>query len=95
MRFPIRKTVVVNGEDREMILEEGTTVRCVRCGSVFRADRETAITLRTAEDEWPCLRCPECRRIADAFYYLLEPPRPKRPRTPEMVRVPWKTPEDW
>ena len=93
--FPIRRTVVSHGLEHEMLIEENTTVHCVRCGASFLVNGDTVFLRRTMLDDYPVVRCPKCNRTADAFYYLREPPRPPRIRTPEMVRIPWRTPEDW
>lgn len=93
--FPIRRTVVLSGRARELIIPENTTVACVFCGEAFLINADTAAVRRTVFGEWETVRCPRCNRVADAYFYLREPPRPPRPRNPEMVRIPWRTPEDW
>lgn len=95
IQFPIRRTVVIGGRDREMLINENTTVYCVRCGEKFLVNGDTAFVRRTVLGDQEVVRCPKCGRIADAFYYLREPPRPPRIKTPEMEIIPWKTPEDW
>lgn len=94
IHWPIRRTVVCLGEERELKIEENTTVKCVRCGQSILVNGDTAFVLLTVHGSWECVRCPHCGRIADAFYYLQEPKRP-RIRTPELTRTPWRTPEDW
>ena len=95
IQFPIRRTVMIERRPREMLIQENQTVHCVRCGESFLVNGDTAFIRRTALDDCEMVRCPRCNRIADAFYYLREPPRPPRIKTPEMEMIPWRTPEDW
>ena len=93
VRWPIRRTVVCLGEERELKIEENTTVRCVRCGQSFLVNGDTAFVRLTVHGSWECVRCPHCGRIADAFYYLQEPKRPKI-RVDSQQLIPWKLPEE-
>lgn len=95
IRFPIRRTVIQAGRPHEMLIEENTTAHCVRCGAEFLINSDTAYIRRSEMEDCEVVRCPRCARIADAFYYLREPPPPPRIKNPEMVRIPWRTPEDW
>lgn len=95
IQFPIRRTVVISGRPREMLIEENTTVHCVICGETFLVNGDTAFIRRHRQFDETIVRCPRCGRMADAFYYLREPPPPPRIRTPEMEIIPWRTPEDW
>ena len=85
--FPIRRTVVCHSVATEMILNENQTVRCLRCGSSFLVNSDTAFIMKGL-DSYECVRCPRCRYIADAYYYVTEPPRQKAvyPKCPE---IPW------
>lgn len=95
IQWPIRRTVMISGAPRPMLIEENTTAKCVRCGAEFLINSDTAFVMKTELDSFEVVRCPRCNRIADAFYYLREPPRPPRIKTPELTMIPWKTPEDW
>lgn len=90
VRFPIRRTVMCP-ERREMFINENTTVHCIACGGEFLINQDTAYIHRTRFGDTEFVRCPRCGRIFDAFYYLQEPPRPKPIRTPEVIRIPWRT----
>ena len=90
IHWPIRRTVMISGAPRPMLIEENTTVHCVRCGAEFLINSDTAFVMKTELDSFEVVRCPRCNRIADAFYYLREPPRPKRSIASDVVRIPWQ-----
>lgn len=88
--FPIRRTVVIHGHNRELIIQENQTVSCVKCGKPFLINSDTAFIRRNALDDQTCVRCPQCGRVCDASYYLQEPPRPKVRNTERVrVQIPW------
>lgn len=95
INWPIRRTVMMCGRPHEMLIEENTTVHCVRCGEAFLVNGDTAFIRKTMLDDFAVVRCPRCGRVADAFYYLREPPPPPRIKASEMIIIPWKRPEDW
>ena len=86
--FPILETVVSRGDVRTLYITEGQGSDCVRCGQRFRIDSETITYRKTAVDRILCVKCPHCEKIADVYYYLREPPRPKI-RHPIEIHVPW------
>lgn len=96
VRFPIQRTVVEHGLDMEMILEEGDSVRCVQCGKAFEVRAEQVrVRITTVGhkslDEYECVVCPHCGRVADAYYYVHGLPRelaeePKRLRKKRISR---------
>lgn len=88
-RFPIRRTVVERGLAREKVLEAGTRVRCLRCGSCFLADQNTVRLGELEIDDTPIVRCPCCGYEASVLYYFDRAvdedgkPKRRRYRTPE------------
>lgn len=89
--FPIRRTVVIHGNDREMVIQENQTVTCLRCSKPFLVNSDTAVIRKSCLDLNEYVRCPNCGFIADAFYYLTDPPLPKVRN--QKQDIPWQKPE--
>ena len=78
VRFPIRRTEVVHGEDTVHTVEENTSVTCVQCGMPFRINRETAYVSRDEVDsQIEMVMCPICFRRVSIYHYYDQIPTPK------------------
>ena len=95
VRFPIRRTIVENGNPREYVIEEDAETTCIRCGQRFQINGETAQIRNNLIDTLPYIRCPHCGYVAADYYYFTRVPRkrPRRMQTPEDSMIPWTTPE--
>ena len=97
VRFPIMRTEVCQGQEFRRVLEEGSTVRCIRCGKRIRVNSTTAIRHNDALDDMEYIRCLECGYLAAVLdYFDRVETRPRRYRVPEdagpSARI--RTPED-
>ena len=71
VHFPIRRTLVVGGIDFPKIMNENTTVSCLRCGKEFLVNGDTAYRTRQNKlDDMPYIRCPNCGYRAAVLYYF-------------------------
>ena len=73
VRFPIRRTEVYCGENVQRIVEENTSVRCIRCGEQFLINRDTAYIPPDMNDcNVEMIRCPQCNFRASIYYYYAQ-----------------------
>ncbi len=78
VRFPIRRTEVVNGEETVRTVEEGTDVICVQCGMPFKISSDTAYVSRDeVGSQIEMVMCPICFRRASIYHYYDQLPKPK------------------
>lgn len=78
VRFPIRRTEVVNGEETVRTVEDHTAVTCVQCGMPFEISRDTAYVSRDEVDsQIEMVMCPICFRRASIYHYYDQIPKPK------------------
>ena len=69
VRFPIRRIEVCSGQDFERVVNENTTVSCLRCGESFLINGDTAFLQKKSLDEMPYIRCPRCSYTAAVVHY--------------------------
>ena len=71
VRFPIRRILVVSGQDFLKTMHENTTVSCLRCSKHFLVNGDTAYRTRQNKlDDMPYIRCPHCGYKAAVIYYF-------------------------
>ena len=69
--FPITRTIVYSGQDFTRTMQANTAVSCLRCGSCFPVNGDTAFrNRRNRLDDMPYIRCPVCGYTAAVIFYF-------------------------
>lgn len=78
--FPVERIEVVCGEDCKRVVNENTTVRCIRCGRELLINQDTAFLQKKSLDDMPYIRCPRCGFACalENYWPQTEAQRPRR-----------------